>query len=100
MRIRKSRATFGDRETERGTLAAAVFAAREDLGLRQEELAELAGCSVGFVRQLEGGAGGQSFAKVVDVLGVLGLGLQITAEPSRRVTLAPAVLSRFEERAA
>jgi len=98
MRVRRSRATLADRAVERGALAAAVFAAREDLGLRQEELAELAGCSVGFLRQLEQGSRSQGLSKVLDVLEVLGLGLRVSVGGAGDVTLDPAVESRFESR--
>lgn len=56
-------------------LAASVRARRIQLGLRQSELADLAGCSARFVSALEGGKGAVQLDKVLDVLGVLGLDL-------------------------
>ena len=48
---------------------------RRELGLRQAELAELAGCSQRFVHTIEGGKTSLRLDKVLDVLEVLGLGL-------------------------
>jgi len=58
-------------------LAAAVRLRRRALGLRQEEVADLAGCSERFVYTVERAKGSLHFAKVLDVLGVLGLGLAV-----------------------
>ena len=51
MKQRKSHADLRERAHERGALAAVVIGRREELGLRQDELAELADCSVRFVLQ-------------------------------------------------
>lgn len=48
---------------------------RRELGLRQAELAELAGCSQRFVHTIEHGKTSLRLDKVLDVLAVLGLGL-------------------------
>jgi len=48
---------------------------REALGLRQAELAELAGCSSRFLHSLENGKPTLRLDKVLDVLEVLGLDL-------------------------
>jgi y4mF family transcriptional regulator len=50
---------------------------RRDLGLTQEELADLAGCSVRFVRFLEHGKPTLRVDKLVDLLAVLGLELDV-----------------------
>ncbi|MDX1396378.1 MAG: type II toxin-antitoxin system Y4mF family antitoxin [Gemmatimonadota bacterium] len=50
---------------------------RRELGLRQAELAELAGCSQRFVHTIEGGKTSLRLDKVLDVLEVLGLGLAL-----------------------
>lgn len=50
---------------------------RRELGLRQEELADLAGTSQRFVHTLEAGKGTVRLDKVMAVLGVLGLGLRV-----------------------
>lgn len=96
MRIRRSRASLASRVAERGELAGAVFAAREELGLRQEELAELAGCSVAFVRDLEQGKQTLRLAKVSDVLNVLGLRLQIVAGADPGIGLDAEVRERLD----
>lgn len=59
-----------------------VRARRRRLGLRQEELADLAGCSDRFVQALEGGKPTVRLDKVLDVLSVLGLELQIVVRAS------------------
>jgi HTH-type transcriptional regulator / antitoxin HipB len=58
-------------------LARAVRRRREALRLRQEEVADLAGCSERFVYMLERGKASVQLAKTLDVLGVLGLGLEV-----------------------
>ena len=56
-------------------LAAVVRARRAELGLRQDELADLAGVSTRFVHSLEAGKPTVQLDRVVDVLEVLGLEL-------------------------
>lgn len=58
-------------------LAQAVRVRREELGLRQAELADLAGCSQRFVHTVEHGKASLRLDKVLDVLKVLGLGLAV-----------------------
>jgi HTH-type transcriptional regulator / antitoxin HipB len=58
-------------------LAEQVRARRRALGLRQQEVADLAGCSERFVLSLERGKTSVQLAKVLDVLRVLGLGLEV-----------------------
>jgi y4mF family transcriptional regulator len=58
-------------------LAEAVRRRRKDLGLRQVELADLAGCSERFVHTLETGKTSLRLDKVLDVLEVLGLDLTV-----------------------
>lgn len=58
-------------------LGAAVRARRRRLGLRQEELADLAGCSERFVHTLETGKPTVRLDKVLAVLTVLGLDLAV-----------------------
>lgn len=50
---------------------------REELGLRQAELADLAGCSQRFVHTVEHGKASLRLDKVLDVLEVLGLALEV-----------------------
>lgn len=56
-------------------LAEAVRARRLRLGLRQAELAELAGCSARFVHAVEAGKETLRLDKLVELLTALGLGL-------------------------
>lgn len=58
-------------------LAALARARRERLKLRQEEVADLAGCSERFVHSLENGKSTVRLDKVLDVLEVLGLALRV-----------------------
>ncbi len=58
-------------------LAAAARSRRRALKLRQSEVADLAGCSERFVYTLERAKGSMRLDKVLDVLGVLGLGLEV-----------------------
>jgi y4mF family transcriptional regulator len=50
---------------------------RAELGLRQGDLAELAGCSLRFVHTVEQGKPSLRLDKLLDVLEVLGLGLAV-----------------------
>jgi len=59
-------------------LGPAVRGRRIELGLRQRELADLAGCSPGFVAGLETGKPSVQLGKVLAVCGVLGLDLTLT----------------------
>lgn len=58
-------------------LGEAVRRRRQELGLRQTELADLAGCSQRFVHTVEQGKPTLRLDKVLDVLEVLGLGLRV-----------------------
>lgn len=58
-------------------LADVVRGRRRELGLLQRDLADLAGCSQRFIHTLEHAKPGLRFEKVLDVLGVLGLGLVV-----------------------
>lgn len=58
-------------------LGSLVRARRRDLGLRQDQLAELAGVSERFVSALEGGKRSVQLDKVDAVLEALGLRLEV-----------------------
>ena len=62
-------------------LGRAVRARREALGLKQVELAELARCSTRFAHMVEAGKPTVRFDKLLDLLAVLGLGLQLARVP-------------------
>lgn len=66
-----------DRAARMVDLAAAARRRREQLGLRQEELADLAGCSERFVHMLESAKPTVRLDKVLDVFHVLGLQLVV-----------------------
>ena len=68
-----------DRASALEVLSTRVRARRRSLGLRQRDLAELAGCSERFVHMLERGKPTVQLTKVLDVLEVLGLGLTLRA---------------------
>lgn len=55
------------------SIPAAVRGRRKELGLTQQDLADLAGASDRFVRDFENGKPGVRLDKVLDVLDVLGL---------------------------
>jgi y4mF family transcriptional regulator len=74
---RKSRTPLPDRVVERGILAAAVHARRQELSLRQDELAQLAGVGTRFVNDVETGKQTVRLDKLRDLLTVLGLHLRI-----------------------
>jgi y4mF family transcriptional regulator len=67
---------------ERAGLEEVVRARRRQLGLRQEDLADLAGVSLRFVQALEAGKRTVQLDRVEAVLAVLGLRLRV--EPVRR----------------
>lgn len=66
-----------DRADGSSVLGQAVRQRRRELGLRQEEVADLAGTSQRFVHSLETGKATVRLDKVLPVLGVLGLGLVV-----------------------
>ncbi len=66
-----------DRADRVTRLADAVRRRRVDLGLRQEEVADLADCSERFVHSVEAGKITIRLDKLLDVLDVLGLTLEV-----------------------
>lgn len=64
-------------ERSLGPLGEAVRERRVELGLRQADLADLAGCSQRFVHTVEQGKPTLRLDKLLDVLEVLGLGLRL-----------------------
>lgn len=88
---RRSRVPLHERAAERGVLAASVLGRREKLGLRQDELADLADCSPRFVHALESGKTTVQLDKVVAVLDALGLHLEVAEGAAPGVTVSPAV---------
>jgi len=70
-------------ESRVAPLARVVRGRREKLGLRQSELADLAGCSERFVHTIENRKSSLRLDKVLDVLEVLGLDLLVAAGRGR-----------------
>jgi len=93
MRIRRNRATFAAPVVERDELAGSVFAAREEIGLRQEELA---GWSAASVRDLEQAKLILRLQKVSDALNVLGVRLQIVDSTTPGVGIDAEARTRLE----
>lgn len=67
----------------------ALRARRRALGLRQADLADLAGCSERFVQALEGGKAALRLDKLMDVLRVLGFDLALV--PGSGIVQDPAL---------
>ena len=78
-----------DMPTRTSALAQAVRQRRHALSLTQERLADLAGCSERFVYGLENGRATLRIDKVLDVMGVLGLGLSVGPGHGNVVAEAP-----------
>jgi y4mF family transcriptional regulator len=71
-------------------IALAVRQCRKRLGVTQQALAQMAGCGLVFVYNLEHGKPSLRFDKLLDVLGVLGLEIVVTSGSSGlRVVTAP-----------
>lgn len=71
-------------------LALAVRARREALGLRQAELADLAGVAARTVHAIEAGKPTVQLDKLLDVLAALGLHLELTRGARPDVAAEPA----------
>lgn len=93
----ESRAASEHAESRTAALARAVLARRQELGLHQSELADLAGCSVRFVHTVENGKPTLRMDKVLDVLEVLGLDLVVAPGRGRMVAAPEAESGRGEE---
>jgi HTH-type transcriptional regulator/antitoxin HipB len=71
-------------------IAFAVRRRRKLLGITQQKLAEMAGCGLVFVYNLEHGKPSLRFDKLLDVLAVLGLELVVAVDESGLRLSAPA----------
>lgn len=69
---------MNDRADGWAAVAAAIRARRTRLGLTQQEVADLAGVSTRFVHTVEAAKPSLRLDRLLDVLEVLGLGLQLT----------------------
>ena len=71
-------------------IAEAVRQRRKRLGVTQQALAQMAGCGLVFVYNIEHGKPSLRFDKLLDVLNVLGLELVVTAgSAGLRVVVTP-----------
>ncbi|WP_020520983.1 helix-turn-helix domain-containing protein [Catelliglobosispora koreensis] len=83
VRPRKLQLPNDERTSKLAALAQAVRSRRETLGLRQDELAALAGCSTSFVSFVERAKPTIQVGKLLDVLAVLGLDLSVVPGTGR-----------------
>ncbi len=92
---RQSRQSAAQRALERGDLAAIVAARRQELGLSQTELGDLAGVSYRIVHHLESGRADTSLKRVVAVLETLGLHLTIERGAAPDVRVGREIAAQF-----
>ncbi|WP_291379234.1 helix-turn-helix domain-containing protein [Demequina sp.] len=92
---RQSRQSAAQRAQERGDLAAIVAARRQELGLSQTELGDLAGVSYRIVHHLESGRADTSLKRVIAVLETLGLHLTIERGAAPDVRAGHDVATQF-----
>lgn len=97
MKLRRSRSDLQQRVDQYGALAGVVASRRDELSLRQDELADLAGCSVGFIHALERGKPTVQLGKVLDVLGVLGVHLSLASGGETSVSIEPELRARLDQ---
>jgi HTH-type transcriptional regulator/antitoxin HipB len=92
---RRSRADVAKRARERGALAAVVAARRQELGLTQVELADLAGVSARFVHAIEAGRTEVGLDRLLAVLDTLGLHLQVDRGQQGGVVASSAIVRLY-----
>jgi y4mF family transcriptional regulator len=92
---RRSRTPLHVRASDYGVIAALVTGRRDELGLRQEELADLAGCSTRFVHAVETGKPSVQLDKLLSLLATLGLHLEIHGETAESGVTASQELSEI-----
>lgn len=92
---RRSRVTASERARERGALAALVRARRQELGLSQVEVGDLAGVSYRIVHNLESGRTEVTLARTLAVLETLGLHLAVERGPRRGVVAGEQLARRY-----
>lgn len=92
---RHSRAEPSERATKYGVLAAVVSARRQDLGLSQVELGDLAGVSYRTVLNVENGRTEISLSRLISILETLGLHLVLDRGALPTAVASPAVLEQY-----
>jgi HTH-type transcriptional regulator/antitoxin HipB len=93
---RRSRTEAAEVARQRGALAAVVKARRQELGLSQVELGDLAGVSYRVVHNLEAGRAEVSLERLLAVLRTLGLHLLVERGAADAVAAGPAVSRRYD----
>jgi len=93
---RRSRATAAELAQERGQLAAVVNARRQELGLSQVELGDLAGVSYRIVHNLEAGRTEISLERLLAILETLGLHLTLERGPASAVAASETVTRQYD----
>lgn len=91
---RHSRTTAAERARERGRLAAVLVARRQELGLTQTELADLAGVGRGPVVALEAGRTA-SLESFLALLQALGLHLELVRGAAPAVAVGDELAARY-----
>jgi len=92
---RQSRQSAAQRASQRGALAATVATRRQELGLSQTELGDLAGVSYRIVHHLESGRSDTSLKRVVAILETLGLHLTIERGAAPEVRAGRDIATQF-----
>jgi len=92
---RRSRAAAADVAAQRGQLAAVVSARRQELGLSQVELGDLAGVSYRIVHNLESGRTETSLERLLTILDTLGLHLGVERGAASGVVASPALAYHY-----
>jgi len=92
---RRSRASAAAVARERGRLAAVVAARRNELGLTQVELGDLAGVSYRIVHNLEAGRTEISLERLLAILDTLGLRLVLDRGAASVVVISNAVAHQY-----
>jgi len=92
---RRSRTAVIDLATQRGQLAALVAARRQELGLSQVELGDLAGVSYRIVHNVESGRTETSLERLLAILDTLGLHLALERGGAASVIAAPSLALHY-----
>lgn len=92
---RHSRTAASEVAAQRGQLAAVVTARRQELGLSQVELGDLAGVSYRIVHNVESGRTETSLERLLAILDTLGLHLGVERGGAAGVVASPSLASHY-----
>lgn len=92
---RRSRTAAADIAAQRGHLAAIVSARRQELGLSQVELGDLAGVSYRIVHNVESGRTETSLERLLAILDTLGLHLGVERGGAVGVVASPSLARHY-----